>query len=81
MGLYNLKGAKNCTLHTDEKVYLARAFAYKKLGKLDLANKDFQIALSLASDRQKEEFEKLFNSNENYCKKYYEDLKKEFNLK
>lgn len=61
-------------------VYLARAFANKKLNNLEEANNDLEIAIKIAPDNLTEKIKTQFNS-ENYFKEYYLEQCKYFNVK
>ena len=64
----------------DSRTYLARAYAYKKLGKIKEAEEDMYVVKQMNSEKNWINSQKIYNSNTNYYKEYYDNLKKFYNL-
>ena len=64
----------------ESRTYLARAYAYKKLGKIKEAEEDMYVVKQMNSEKNWINSQKIYNSNTNYYKEYYDNLKKFYNL-
>ena len=70
----------NKDYNSDYQTYLARAYAYKKLGKIKEAEEDMYVVKQMLPEKNWNKAEKLYNSNTNYYKESYDNLKKFYNL-
>ena len=68
-------------IYAPADLYLARAIAYRNIGKTEDAKKDLQNALKLSSPNQADYINSAFNNYKNYYKEYYNQIKTTLEVK
>ena len=73
--------AVNGEIYASSELYLARAIAYKNIGKLNEAKQDFDKALKVSPPKQSNLINEAFKNSKTYYNDYYKQIKTTLEIK